>query len=107
KLGWPGESPVIWQKSWKQASYATPVAATIHGKRHILCLMREGLVSLDPHTGEVNFSRWFCSTANDSVNAANPVVIDDLVFISAAYYRVGSVLLRMKLDGKSFEDVWC
>jgi len=106
KLGWPGQPPVIWQKSWKQASYATPVAARVLGQQHIFCLMRQGLVSLDPKTGEVNFSRWFCSTVNDSVNAANPVVVDDLVFISAAYYRVGSVLLRVKPDGKSFEEVW-
>jgi len=97
---------VGWQKGWKQASYATPVAATIHGRRHILCLMRQGLVSLDPRTGEVNFSRWFCSTVNESVNAVTPVVIDDLVFISAAYYRVGSALLRVKPDGRSFEEVW-
>jgi hypothetical protein len=33
------------------------------------------------------------------------VVIDDLVFLSAAYYRVGSVLLRVKPDGKSFESL--
>ena len=43
---------------------------------------------------------------NDSVNAANPVVVDDLIFISAAYYRVGSVLLRVKSDGMAFEEVW-
>jgi len=35
-----------------------------------------------------------------------PVVVDDLIFISAAYYRVGSVLLRVKPDGKSVEEVW-
>jgi outer membrane protein assembly factor BamB len=105
-IGWPGQRTVSWQKSWKQASYATPVAVAMRGKRYIFCLMRQGLVSLDPKTGAVNFSRWFCSTANDSVNAANPVVVDDLVFISAAYYRVGSVLLRVKPDGKTFEEVW-
>ncbi len=105
-LGWPGERVVTWATHWKQASYATPVAATIHGQRHIFCLMRQGLVSLAPKTGAVNFSRWFQSTANDSVNAMNPVVVDDLVFFSAAYYRVGSVVLRVKPDGKSFEEVW-
>ncbi len=105
-LGWPGERVVSWATHWKQASYATPVAATIHGQRHIFCLMRQGLVSLDPKTGEVNFSRWFQSTANDSVNAMNPVVVDDLVFFSGAYYRVGSVVLRVKPNGKSFEEVW-
>jgi hypothetical protein len=35
-----------------------------------------------------------------------PVVQDDLVLISAAYARVGAVLLRVKPDGKSFQEIW-
>jgi outer membrane protein assembly factor BamB len=104
--GWPGERLVQWQRWEKQASYSSPVAATIHGQRHIFCLTRQGLVSLNPTNGAVNLSFWFRSRANDSVNAASPVVIDDLVFVSAAYYKVGSVLLQVKPDGKSFEEVW-
>ncbi|HEX3719349.1 MAG TPA: PQQ-binding-like beta-propeller repeat protein [Verrucomicrobiae bacterium] len=104
--GSPGEPPVHW-KTWdKQASYSTPVGATIHGRRQILCLTRQGLVSLDPKTGSVNFSFWFRSPVNDSVNAMSPVVVDDLIFISGAYYKIGSVLLRVKPDGKSVEQVW-
>jgi hypothetical protein len=37
------------------------------------------------------------------VNAATPVVVDDLLFFSAAY-RTGGVLLRVKKD--SFDTVW-
>jgi outer membrane protein assembly factor BamB len=103
---WPGERKVTWQAWEKQASYATPVLATIHGKRHLLCVLRQGLVSIDPATGAVNFSFWFRSRLNDSVNAMNPVVQGDLVLISGAYYKVGSVLLRVKPDGKSVEEVW-
>jgi len=105
-IAWPGERKVNWQSWEKQASYATPVAATIHGQRHVLCLMRQGLVSLDPKTGTVNFSFWFRSTANDSVNAMSPVVVGDMVLISGAYYKVGSVVLRVKPGGKSVEEVW-
>ena len=104
--GWPGEQKVSWKNWEKQASYATPVAATIHGRRHLLCLMRQGLVSLNPTNGEVNFSFWFRSPANDSVNAMNPVVVDDLILLSGAYYKIGSVLLRVKPDGRSVEEVW-
>ncbi len=43
---------------------------------------------------------------NDSVNAMCPVVRDDLVLISAAYHRVGAVLLRVKPAGRSVEEVW-
>lgn len=106
KIGWRGEPIVSWQTWEKQASYSSPVAATIHGQRHILCLTRQGLVSLDPANGEVRFSFWFRSFANDSVNAMNPVVMDDLILISAAYYRVGSVVLRVKPDGRAVEEVW-
>jgi outer membrane protein assembly factor BamB len=105
-LGWRAERPYEWTGQEKLASYASPVAATIHGRRHIFCLMRQGLVSVNPTNGAVNFSRWFQSFANDSVNAMNPVVQDDLVLISAAYYRSGAVLLRVKPDGKSFDEVW-
>lgn len=105
-VGWPGEAPVNWQTWEKQASYSTPVAATIHGQRQVLCLMRQGLVSLNPTNGAVNFSFWFRSRVNDSVNAMCPVVSDDYILISAAYYHIGSVLLRVKPDGRAVDEVW-
>lgn len=106
KIGWRGEPIVNWQTWEKQASYSSPVAATIHGQRHILCLTRQGLVSLNPTNGEVRFSFWFRSQANDSVNAMNPVVSGEHILISGAYYRVGSVLLKVNPDGRSVEEVW-
>jgi len=105
-LGWPGDHVYRWTGFEKSASYSSPVAATIHGQRHIFCVMRQGLVSLNPTNGAVNFSRWFQSVGNDSVNGMSPVISDDLVFMSAAYFRVGSFLLRVKPDGKSFDEVW-
>jgi hypothetical protein len=104
--GWPGEPPVRWQRWEKQASYSTLMAATIHGQRHVLCLTRQGLVSLEPQTGKVNFSFWFRSRVNESVNAMTPVVVDDLILISAAYYKIGSVLLKVHPDGKGVDEVW-
>lgn len=89
----------------KLASYATPLAATIHGKRHVLCFMRPGLVSLDPEKGAVNFSFWFRSQLHDSVNAARPVVVGDLVFLSAAY-ETGAALLKVHADGTKYDVVW-
>jgi outer membrane protein assembly factor BamB len=106
KTGWPGEPTVVWNSTDKQASYSTPVAANIHGKRQTLCFTRQGLVSLDPKTGDVNFSFWFRSPVNESVNAMSPVVVDDMIFISGAYYKIGSVLLRVAPDCKSVEQVW-
>jgi outer membrane protein assembly factor BamB len=89
----------------KLTSYASPLAATIHGKRHVLCFMRPGLVSVDPESGEVNFSYWFRSQLHDSVNAARPVVVGDRIFLSAAY-ETGAALLKVHADGKGYDVVW-
>jgi outer membrane protein assembly factor BamB len=106
KTGWRGEPYIQWREYEKQASYASPVAATIHGQRHILCLMRQGLVSLNPDTGEENFHFWFRARVNESVNAMNPVVSGDTILISAAYYRIGSVLLKVATGGTSVTETW-
>lgn len=104
--GWPGDRTVIWKKWDKQASYASPIATTINGQSQVFCLMRQGLVSLNPTNGSVNFSRWFRAQVEESVNAACPVVVGDQVFISTAYYKTGSLLLRVKPDGKEFAELW-
>ncbi|HEV8543853.1 MAG TPA: PQQ-binding-like beta-propeller repeat protein, partial [Verrucomicrobiae bacterium] len=107
-IGWRGDPTVDWKRFRhdKQASYSTPVAATVNGERQIFCLTRQGLVSVKPENGEVNFSYWFRSTVNDSVNAMNPVVIANDVLVSAAYYKIGAVLLRVLPGNKQVEPVW-
>ena len=108
--GWPGERTIKWNPAHpafqKQASYCTPVMATIHGRRHALVVTRQGLVSLDPATGAHHFSFWFRAIQDSSVNAMTPVVKDDLILISSAYYRSGSVLLRVRPDGRGVDEVW-
>ena len=108
--GWRGERTVRWNVNdpayAKQASYCSPVLATIRGRRQLLCCTRQGLVSLDPKTGAANFSFWFRAQQDSSVNAMTPVVQDDCILLSSAYYHTGSVLLRVRPDGRSVEEVW-
>ena len=106
KLGWRGEPTMIWRGQEKIASYASPVIATVHGKRVAFCLMRQGLVALDPATGKEYFKRWFRARENDSVNASNPVVINDHIFFSSAYYGEGSFVLKIKKDLSGYTEVW-
>ncbi len=94
---WTGEEMVV--------SYSSPIVATIHGSKHLLCLVRQGLVSLDPENGNVRFKYWFRSRINDSVNAARPVVVDDQIFLSAAY-ETGAALLRIHPDNQNYDVVW-
>jgi hypothetical protein len=37
-IGWQTKAPYRWTGEEKLASYSSPVAATIHGRRQILCL---------------------------------------------------------------------
>lgn len=108
--GWPGQRLVQWNPAdpafQKQASYCTPVVATIHGKTHALCVTRQGLLSLDPESGACHFVYWFRARQDSSVNAMTPVVQDDCILLSSAYFRNGSVLLRVQPDGKGVEEVW-
>lgn len=105
KTGWPGEPIFQWREEEKQASYSTPVIATVNGKRTAFCLMRQGLVSLDPATGKIYDSFWFRARVEESVNAANPIVLSNEVFISSAYYKSGSVWLKVRPDDQKFEQV--
>jgi outer membrane protein assembly factor BamB len=93
----------VWKATTQEASYSSPVAATIQGKRQLLFLTRDGLVALDPETGKVIQEKRWRSRMAASVNAATPLVIENKVFLSACY-GTGAVLLDFTKDG--LEEVW-
>lgn len=105
ETGWSGEEIYEWTGDEMVVSYSSPICETIHGQRHLLCLMRHGLVSLDPATGQQRFKYWFRARVHESVNAAQPVVVGDRVIVTAAY-RVGAAELKVNPDNKSFEVAW-
>ena len=97
-------------KEWGP-SYASPVAATVHGKRRVFVFAggesrppTGGLLSIDPANGKVDFSFPWRSRSYESVNASTPLVLGDRVLISATY-GAGAALLRIKPDF-SFEKLW-
>lgn len=92
-----------WKATDQEASYSSPVVATVHGKRHAFFFTREGLVVLSPETGQANAEFSWHPPISASVNAATPLVVDDFIFISTSYGR-GAVLLRF--DGKSLKEIW-
>jgi len=85
-------------------SYASPVAATVHGKRRVFVFAggesrpaTGGLLSIDPANGKIDFAFPWRSRTVESVNAATPVVIGDKVLVSATY-RTGAALVQVKPD---------
>jgi outer membrane protein assembly factor BamB len=94
---------MLWTATSDQASYSSPVGATIGGRRLAIFLTRAGLVGLDPATGRVQFQRPWRARIAASVNAATPLVIGDLLFISAEY-GPGAGLFR--IEGSMLAELW-
>ncbi len=94
---------VLWTATDDEASYSSPVAATVGGRRLVIFLTRAGLVGLDPVNGAVAFRRPWRARAAASVNAASPIVVGSELFVSAEY-GPGAGLLR--IDGAALVDVW-
>jgi outer membrane protein assembly factor BamB len=92
-----------WRATNHEASYSSPVAATIDGTRYVFFFTREGIVALNPADGAVRFSRQWRSRNSASVNAAAPLVLDDHLLVSASY-DTGALLLKLTRDKP--QEVW-
>jgi outer membrane protein assembly factor BamB len=95
------------KEAWKalddDASYASPVAATIAGKRQLAFFTRRGLAMLDPADGTLLHEKFWRSRNPNSVNAATPLVVGDELFISSCYETGGTVL---KVTKDKLEPLW-
>jgi len=89
---------VVYKIADELASYASPVLATIHNRRYCFVFARGGLLAFAPETGKIDFHFPFRCDDVESVNASNPVVVGDKVFISECY-GPGSALLKIKPNG--------
>lgn len=94
---------VLWTATDDEASYSSPAMATLGGRRQVLFLTRTGLVSVDPTSGEVLLRFRWRARSRASVNAATPLAVPPLIFLSASY-GTGAVQLRVK--GAELETVW-
>ncbi len=93
-----------WRAGSWGPSYASPVPATIHGRRRVFVFAggessppTGGLLSIDPTNGAVDFEVSHRSRTYESVNASCPVVVGNGVFISASY-RTGGMFVDVQPD---------
>lgn len=94
---------VAWTATADGASYSSAAGATMGGRRLAIFLTRAGLVGLDPPTGQVRFEQPWRARMNASVNAATPVVVGDLVFVSAEYGPGAGVFA---VEGSALKALW-
>src|SRR6185437_2145213 len=60
----------VWRATQDGPSYSSPTSADIDGVRHVVFFTRQGIVSVDPESGNVRFSKRWRSRMDASVNAA-------------------------------------
>jgi outer membrane protein assembly factor BamB len=81
---------VRWKAGKSPSGYSSPMAATIGGQRAIFVLTSNALLAIGID-GRINDS--FSWTTQFDGNVATPLIVDDYIFISAAYGK-GCALLR-------------
>lgn len=90
---------VVWKSGDDETGYASPVIATIGGKRTAVLFKGTALVGLDVKDGREQWrSPW---KTNYDVNAATPLVVGDKIFISSGYGS-GCALVEI-VSGKAVE----
>ena len=97
----PASGKVAWVSAKSPGAYATPVPLTIGGDRCLAILSQQSLIVVKTAGGQQLWSYpW--KTSYD-VNAADPVLDGDKVFISAGYNHGGALL---KVSGQAAEKLW-
>ena len=92
----------VWESADKKAGYSTPLPVEREGGDWMIIGSEHGYISVNPKTGKEQWRmRWLTQYG---VNAADPIVRGDLVFISTGYGK-GSALFRPK-PGAEPEVIW-
>jgi len=87
------DGSTVWQSFDDTASYSSPVIAKVTGQPHAIVVTRLNTVSLNPQDGSIRFQFPF-GMRGPTVNGANPIVMNDHLFVSASY-RVGSAWAKI------------
>ncbi|MEO7415291.1 MAG: PQQ-binding-like beta-propeller repeat protein [Opitutaceae bacterium] len=92
---------VLWKSGNDRPTHATPVIATIHGKKQALFRVERGLVSLDPENGH---ELWHYPFPAATATAPSAVVWNDIVACVSGY-GVGGGACQVTLKNGVWEVV--
>lgn len=95
------DGSIAWKSDTGVCGYATGVPLTLDGQNCIVMMVSKEAVALNPATGEVLWS--FPWETNYDINAAEPLISGDKIFISSGYNR-GCALL--KIDENKVTELW-
>ncbi len=83
---------LVWKAGSDPMGYASPITATIAGKKHLIVPTGQSVLGVEPAKGEVLWRHAFGNEFN--ATAASPVWADNVLFVSAAY-GAGSAALEI------------
>ena len=92
---------VIWHNGKEAAGYATPVPFKMNDREALAIFAGKAIVALDPESGRILWQ--FPWETHRGINAADPIISGNDVFISSGY-NYGCARLNIK-DGKATE-IW-
>ncbi len=98
----PATGATIWAGGGSDKNgYATPVVATLNGKKQYIIFTAERLMGVDPANGRTIWS--FPWKTGCDVNAATPIVMGNTILITTNYGH-GSALVQV--NGATTQQVW-
>ena len=93
----------LWKATGDGASYSSPVLTGESPPRAVF-FTRNGVVILDPRSGEVSFTKRWRARYDASVNAAPPLLLDGGLALFSTSYETGALLLKLAPAGA--DTVW-
>lgn len=95
------DGATAWHQFDDHASYSSPVATSIDGQRRLIVVSRLHGLLMDPTTGAVRAQIPF-GQRGPTVNAANPVLLNGHVFLTANY-GIGAVYAALRPEALAEE----
>jgi outer membrane protein assembly factor BamB len=97
----PTNGETLWKSFDDRASYSSPTVMTIGDQTIAVFVTRLHLIGLLPDDGKVLFELPF-GQRGPTVNGAMPVIVDDHIFINAAY-NIGGRWIQISKTGDEFD----
>ena len=93
----------LWESAKKEAGYSTPLSIKRAGRMEVLLGNSQGYLAVDPASGkELWRMKWLTQYG---VNAADPIPVEDAVFLSTGYGK-GAALIKPPATEGDPEVVW-
>ena len=89
----------VWDAGTDQLSYASPVLATLAGRRQIVMVNEKTVTGHDPATGEQLWLQEWDGSSNSSASSSQPVVLPGDVLLLSKGYGGGAKVLEFASDG--------